>query len=67
VVELKDEWQTFSIRFSVFCPNIEDDSIETVRIIGSIPEITKNGDINSGPLIMKRAKKKFRWLYDKYG
>lgn len=38
-----------------------------MRIIGSIPELTKSGTVTSGPLKLKRARKKFRWLYDKYG
>ena len=38
-----------------------------MRIIGSIPELTKSGNVGSGPLRMKRCPRKFRWLYDKYG
>jgi hypothetical protein len=38
-----------------------------MRIIGSIPELTKLGTVVSGPLKLKRARKNFRWLYDKYG
>ena len=38
-----------------------------MRIIGSIPELTRGGNIGSGPIKMKRARKKFRWMYDKFG
>ena len=38
-----------------------------MRIIGSVSELTKSGDIGSGPLKMRRAKRKFRWMIDKYG
>ena len=66
-VELKDHWEHFSIRFSIFSPSIKEENGEVMRIIGSIPELTKSGTVGSGPLKMKRAKKKFRWLHDKYG
>jgi len=66
-VELKDEWEHFSIRFSVYSSSIEDENTEYIRIMGSIPEITKNGSVKSGPIRMKRSKRKFRWLGDKYG
>lgn len=66
-VELKDHWEHFSIRFSIYSSGIKDENNEVVRIIGSIPELTKSGTVGSGPLKMKRAKKKFRWLFDKYG
>ena len=38
-----------------------------MRIIGSIPELTKAGTVESGPKKMKRSRRQFRWLYDKYG
>ena len=66
-VELKDDWEHFSIRFSVYSSSIEDENNEHIRIMGSIPELTKNGSVKSGPKIMTRSKRKFRWLGDKYG
>lgn len=40
---------------------------EYMRIIGSVSELTKSGTIESGPRRMKKSRKKFRWLFDKYG
>lgn len=75
-VELRDHWEQFTIRFSVFAAinttqgaesGGQDGAKEYLRIIGSVPELTKSGTIESGPRRMKKAAKKFRWLYDKYG
>jgi len=38
-----------------------------VRIIGSVPELTKSGTVGSGPLKMRKSKRKFRWMFDKFG
>jgi len=73
---LRDHWEQFTIRFSVFAainatqtaePGAQEGAKEYMRIIGSVPELTKSGTIESGPRRMKKAAKKFRWLYDKYG
>lgn len=74
-VELRDHWEQFTIRFSVFAPiNMAaadggglENSKEYMRIIGSAAELTKSGTIESGPKRMKKSGKKFRWLFDKYG
>jgi len=66
-VQLKDEWEKFTIRFSVFSSSVSEDFANKLRIIGNIPELTKAGSVESGPISLKKAKKKFRWLYDKYG
>ena len=66
-MELRDEWEHFSIRFSIYSSSLEDDGAEFMRIIGSIPELTRSGSVESGPLKLKRSKRKFRWLNDKYG
>lgn len=67
-VELKDEWERFSIRFSIFCPSaVDPTSTDFMRVIGSVPELTKSGTIGSGPLKMRKARKKFRWMFDKFG
>jgi hypothetical protein len=66
-VILKDEWETFTIRFSINSFIEPNDESSFMRIIGSIPELTKSGSIGSGPIKMKRARKKFRWMYDKFG
>ena len=54
-VELKDEWETISIRFSIFSPNTSETENENLRIIGSVPELTKSGSLVSGPKKMKRC------------
>lgn len=65
-VLLKDDWEHFTVRFSVhstFDAPVEEDA-KTVasnsgskdsymRIIGSLPELTKSGSVGSGPLRMK--------------
>ena len=75
-VELRDNWEQFTIRFSVFAaiyanqtiePGSQEGAKDYFRIIGSMPELTKSGTIESGPKKMKKASKKFRWLYHKYG
>ena len=66
-VQIKDEWECFTVRFSIFSSSIKDENTELMRIIGSVPELTKSGTVTSGPLKLKRSRKKFRWLYDKYG
>jgi len=66
-VQIKDEWEHFTVRFSIFSSSIKDENTELIRIIGSVPELTKSGTVTSGPLKLKRSRKKFRWLYDKYG
>jgi hypothetical protein len=66
-VQIKDEWEYFTVRFSIFSSSIKDENTELMRIIGSVPELTKSGTVTSGPLKLKRSRKKFRWLYDKYG
>ena len=66
-VQIKDEWEHFTVRFSIFSSSIKDENTELMRIIGSIPELTKSGTVTSGPVKLKRSRKKFRWLYDKYG
>lgn len=75
-VELRDQWEQFTIRFSVFAPmnmTVSADgaspegSKEYMRIIGSAAELTRSGTIESGPRRMKKSRKKFRWLFDKYG
>lgn len=58
--ELKDEWETFSIRFSVYTPS--NDESDQMRIIGSVPELTKSGNMGSGPKPMKRSKRQYKWL-----
>ena len=43
-VELKDEWETFSVRFSIYAPGVgEGHSSEQLRIFGSLKELTRNG------------------------
>jgi hypothetical protein len=66
-VQLKDEWEHFTVRFSIYSSSIKDENTELMRIIGSVPELTRSGTVTSGPLKLKRPRKKFRWLYDKYG
>lgn len=81
-VILKDEWETFTIRFSVatkFEGESEEDASQAartnnareptqcMRIIGSLPELTKRGVMNSGPKEMKKCARRFRWMHDKYG
>lgn len=68
-VELKDEWETFTIRFSVNSPQASDGvtGAEIMRIFGSMPELTKAGSVGSGPKQMRKSRRKFRWLHDKYG
>ena len=66
-VQLKDEWEHFTVRFSIYSSSIKDENTELMRIIGSVPELTRSGTVTSGPLKLKRSRKKFRWLYDKYG
>ena len=69
-VELKDEWETFTVRFSVNAPQASENSskeAEIMRIFGSLPGLTKAGSVGSGPKQMRKSRRKFRWLYDKYG
>lgn len=78
---IKDEWEHFTVRFSVHTvfEGEADDAVSQasrghrsanlncMRIIGSLPQLTKSGDMGSGPQIMKKCSKQFRWMIDKYG
>lgn len=76
-VLLKDEWEQFTIRFSIhsrFDSDAEEGSHplqrtdgSCMRIMGSLPELTRSGSVGSGPQQLKSCARKFRWMYDKFG
>jgi hypothetical protein len=60
-VKIHDEWEKFELCLTVFHPIIEKD--QEMRVRGNIPEL---GNWKNS-LVMKKVKKDYRWLHNKYG
>ena len=60
-VTIHDDWEKFELCLTVFHPIVEKDQQMMVR--GNIPEL---GSWKKS-YAMKKVKKDFRWLFNKYG